>query len=290
MVLTTVAKGTLYVTEIDDHGEPTILAHGRPVEIPKGVYQQGLSAPQIEDPFHCPRCQAQVISACYEAGEIWQACKCWIIKYLRPDESGVCANAEAWKSLRETYERESLDPAPLDGSDKEALEYCQRKLGFKRPIKVSQGGKLVKTSGGSSVYVDPDFSTARGPGIISLQLEEPEEGNLREHLDDAMRALLIKSGGVAVPMVIIVSEGMIFPPGTVRVEPRPFKCPHCQARVQQGHIEGSQVDRMLIYDCMAIILRRDTPDIRSAKEWQAARDDWAKGQVHHRAATTDGKS
>jgi hypothetical protein len=163
-----VGKGSLYVTEIDDHGEPTILAHGRPVEIPEDVYQKGLSAPQIGEPFHCPRCKAQVICACYEAGEIWQACKCWIIRYLHPDKSGVCANAEAWESLRETYERESLDPAPIDGTDKEARDYCQRKLGFKGPVKTSLGGQLVKTSGGSIFVNDATIST-------QLDSEDPEE-------------------------------------------------------------------------------------------------------------------
>jgi hypothetical protein len=84
--------------------------------------------------------------------------------------------------------------------------------------------------------------------------------------------------------------GLEFPSAVTQTGPLPFKCPECKTRVQEGHAEGSYIDRILLCECMALLVRCDVAGPRSAGDWRGYRDTWLKGQVHHRAATSDGQS
>jgi hypothetical protein len=259
---------------------PTLIAVGRPADISPPAYLEAIQN-QAGPKFKCNHCRAEVASVVIK-GVNSQLCRCMAVQH---PGGGLYQDTEAWENFRKTYERESHDPAPDDlisGTptlSRESREYIARKLG--------QDRGLIKTSGGGSVYSDPDFS--KGQGMIST-LIGPETRD--EDLDDLVLAYRMKTGPIPPPVTVFVTGGLEFPSAVTRTEPLPFKCPECKTRVQEGRAEGSYIDRIriLLCECMAIMVRRDVASPRCAKDWQGYRDTWAKGQIHHRAAINDGQS
>jgi hypothetical protein len=147
----------------------------------------------------------------------------------------------------------------------------------KRPIEATQGGNLVKTSGGS-VYSDPATQT------FSTQLDGQDA--------DLMLAYQIKTGGNIPPVTIIVGDDPthVFPSEASDIKPLPFRCRNCGARVKEGHLNLPLVDQILACLCMIVFVRRDTAPARSSGEWQEYRNRWLKGRIRHQATAADRKS
>jgi hypothetical protein len=176
--LSIVFGDVLYLTRIDDQGVPTILASGRPAESPDSAYRE--AAPGIgQNAFTCQRCHAAVASL-LTGGKAWQVCRCMVVQHHCYPDSQVYQNSETWEAFRQIYERESLDPAPVDSLyfdpfsgkprvSKKSRDFLTRKLGFHQPIEISQGGYLTKTAGGS-IFIDPKTKT------ISTNLDKTLRG------------------------------------------------------------------------------------------------------------------
>jgi hypothetical protein len=278
--LSIVFQNVLYITEIGETGEPTILVEGRPAKIPERAYLE--VAPGIgENTFTCRRCHATVASLLIR-GKALQLCHCMVVQHHCYPEREVYQNSKTWEEFRQTYERESLNPTPADSTHKEARAFCQRKLGFKGPIKTSQNGNLVTTSG-DSVYVDSSTST------ISARLDDQSDS---DGITDLMLAYQLKSGGEIPPVMIIVGDDPThkFPPGTRNITPLPFRCKNCGERVKEGHLNLPLIDLILTCLCMSVLVRRDISAAQSSHDWQSYRDTWLRGQISHRAAAADGRS
>ena len=190
----------LYLVTFDDSGSPTIHASGRPAEIPKEAYLEAILHPQIN--FSCERCGQPVRSAF--PGYHAQLCHCLAVKHHSIDRGFT--TSEEWTAFHEGYERESCNPAPdhpvkFDpiskqpiGATNKAMNFMTQKLGFKRPIKFEQKGKLIRTSEGGSIYTDPEAKT------FSIQLESESE------IEDAARAFTLKTGDGPPPFLIIIGD------------------------------------------------------------------------------------
>ena len=154
-----------------------------------------------------------------------------------------------------------------------------RKSGFKKPIKVSQAGALIKTSEGGSIYTDQRAKTC------SIQLESESE------IEDAYRAFTLKTGDGPPPFLIIIGDDddYIFHPEAYDIKPLPFRCPNCGVRVRQGRL-SHQINRIASCLCLNVYFRSDTPSPRSSGDWREFRTQGIEGQVKHRAAAADGNS
>jgi hypothetical protein len=146
--------------------------------------------------------------------------------------------------------------------------------------------ELIKTSKGGSIFVDPKAKT------ISMDIHAKGE------IDDLVEAFDLKTGSKPLPRLIYLGrnsgEYVILLDLDRLIENSVkflrFHCSYCYARVAQGRLNSSVIDRIAACRCMAVLYRKDTRAARSSKEWSATRNVSLAGYVRHQAADTNGLS
>jgi hypothetical protein len=281
--LSIVSKDVLYITEVGETGAPTIIVTGRPAEIPKAIYREAASGIG-PNTFTCQRCHAAVASLLI-SGKGWQTCRCMVVQHHCYPEKEVYQDSETWEEFRQTYEREALDPAPIESGpySKKSRNFLTRKLRFHHPVEISLDGRLVKTEGGS-IYIDPKAD--------SISLNADLEKLSSEELEDLARAYQLKTSGGSPSTFIVVGDDpdYVFPPETRNIRPLSFDCPNCKMKVRQGGLDYPDFERILCCYCMSVYVRKGVLGPRSSADWQSARDAWFKSRVKHQAAAADGRS
>jgi len=112
-----------------------------------------------------------------------------------------------------------------------------------------------------------------------------------EDAPDILHALR-RQNPIPPPVIICVGDDpdYVFPPGAYDVQPLPFRCPHCRARVKRARLDSVHADRNDACLCMGVTYRRDTAGARSSKDWTGYRDLYFENLIRHQAAAADGQS
>jgi hypothetical protein len=285
--ITEVFRGVLYLAAFDEKREPILIACGKPVQVPASVYAQASRA-ELEPAFQCTQCNAAVISLASERG-LMQLCQCQTVLHLQ-SQIGYTTR-DQWTGFRELHQEKSRDPLPdtlfqIDpfsgeplGLTKEGKAHLSRVQGFKRSVNWSEDGSLLKVEGGSSVYSDAEKET------VSAWIKSQDDA------EDILHALLRQSP-VPPPIIITVGDDpdYVFPPGAFDIQPLPFRCQNCKARVKRARLDLVHADRGDSCLCMAAVYRRDTRGAGSAAEWKSYRQLYLQNLVQHQATAADGQS
>jgi hypothetical protein len=287
-----VFQGFLCIADLID-GKPRVVRRGSPLpRIPEAEWQRLVrSCPST---FKCGACAEHVLAFIYPSAALMQMCRCTGVAHFFPAHPYLsCVD---WSDFQAMYEREKRDPAPPEGFRRDPLTgqyiglnetgkaWVRRKLGVASDVNISEDGTVL-SAGDGSLYVD--LNTGK-----CSTLADSQEGLAK--VADALIAIRNKHGATAedVPPLIVVigvDDDYVWlpPPHTVlaRIEPAPFRCPNCKARVKHAPVQHmGALDQTYLCLCMSVAFRRDTPRPQSSGEWNELRLQGLVQGVRHKTA------